>query len=1040
MLFRETVGFPESLSNFYKYIMYKISWSIFIFFISFYNILSAGKRDNIFSVDRVVEKKWNNIELSNVRLLEGSDFKIMQDIHLDYLLKLDPERLMNNVLRGGGIPTTAENYGGWQHDNGNGFANYLSACSMMYASTGDDRLMQRIIWMIDHIADCQEKEDLDGYFYFSREKGASSYNQLMSANGNKVNPTNNGEDKYKNSAMAGMAFYQLHRVFYGIRNVYYYTGYEKAKTVFVKCMEWACKWSDLIPAEDKFQIALETEYGGMAELFIDTYVLTGNERFLRNSERWTHTLNFRDLVAEGKDMLISRHSNVYDARFKGLIYNYEYTGNEKNRDASLNIWDMVAGNHTLPIGGHGRWERYGSPGNFLDQLANTSAETCCTYYMLQFSNSMFNIFGDSKYMDYYEKALYNHILSSKDPDNNTIGGGFCYFQSLMPGQCRKYMNDNSFYCCWETGLENHSKYGEAIYFENGKDVLVNLYIPSTVNYEEKKFSLKMETKYPAGNEIKLTITEAGSFDGNILFRCPAWLDASKVKIFINDLEQNSSFKAGDLPAIKNQWKKNDVIKITLPSELRYENSEEPNVCALFYGPLLLASDLGGASNQYISNMWDQHGDTQLTLCPDFPNLNGPKDNLSAWIKKTDDDNLRFTTQGLSREYEFIPYYKAYHRRTSIYQRFIHSEDTEWKNKYITDQILINVNEEAHDGSGRGTTVGTAYNRYYRKANPGNTLSYTLKILPNAYIQHWVTVKQDGWEIEDVGDYDVYIDNVKIGSDNNCEQIQQFTFPVKFFKIPISLTEGKNEVKLQIRMNEKSMNFYGFSIVTENYLKEWYPVSKGILAGDQAIIRFEAEDAQPHGNNRTFDGLSSGSTFISRLTTYLQYKDVFIKENGKYKLSICYRSGKETQQILTINGVEKEITCPSTNERWAVMDVDAEFLNDFNTIRIAPVSVRNPIDIDYFEISLENELSAKIVDEDRVFSIFPNPAKDVIYFKCSIPDWKGRISIQDITGKTLSSIQYPEKENISLNQIQNGAYLVCYEGDNNTNSKKMIVAK
>lgn len=1014
------------------------SLEVFLIYLLLFNFQLLTAENKIFIVEPAVEKQWNNMGLSNVRLLDGSDFKTMQDIHLNYLLKLEPERLMNNVLRGGDIPTTAQNYGGWQHDHGNGFSNYLSGCSMMYASTGDGRLLERIKWMVDHIADCQEKENLDGYFYFSREKGAESYNQLMRASNNNVNPNNNGGDFYTNPAMAGMSFYQLHRVFYGIRDVYYYTGYEKAKTVFIKCMEWACKWTDQISDDAKLQIALEAEHGGMTELFIDAYALTGNERFLRNADRWTHTLNFRDKVAEGHDVLTSRHGNVYDPKYIGLIHNYEYTGNEKNLDASVNVWDMVIENHTFPIGGHGRWERYGEPGKLLDQLANTSAETCCTNNMLRFSNSLFTLLGEAKYMDYYEQALYNHILSSKDPDNNTIGGGFCYYQSLMPGQCRKYMNDKSFYCCWETGLENHSKYGEAIYFENGKDLLINLYIPSTVDYKDKSFTLKMETQYPAKDEVKLTITEAGSFNGDILFRCPAWIDAGKVKVLINDKEQNITSKAGELVAVKSQWKRNDVIKIILPSELRYESSEEPNVGSLFYGPLVLATDLGNASNEYISNVWDQHGDTQLTLSPDFPNLDGPTGNLSSWIEKKAEGTLNFKTVGLSKNYDLLPYHKAHHRRTSIYQRFVSTRDVQRESKYVTDRILINVNEEEHQYSGRGAITGIAYNRYFRKGNPGNTFSYTVKVSSDAGVQHWVAVKYQGWETEDVGNYDVYIDDVKIGSENNTERARQFTFPTAFFKIPISLTQGKNEVKLQIRMNDKIMYFFGFSIVTDSYLAEWYPLSKEAFAKNPSIIRLEAEDAQPHGDNRTFDGLSSGGRHIARFTTYLQYKDVFITESGNYSFTICYRSTQETRQVLTINGIEKEISCPATNEKWAVMNVNTEFVKGFNTIRLVPQSVRNPIDIDYFEISRGSTFHAETYTNDNDFFVYPNPAKDILFFDSSIMNWEGKVSVKDVAGRTLLSCNYPEKKSLALNKIQNGTYLVCFTKNDETNSTKLII--
>ncbi len=471
-------------------------------------------------------------------------------------------------------------------------------------------------------------------FYFGRSKGAASYNALMAATGNGVYPSNNGEDFYTNSAMAGMAFYQLHRIFYGIRDVYYYTGYEKAKNVFLKCMEWACKWTDLIPEDAQLQIALEAEHGGMAELFVDAYALTGNKRFLDNADRWTHSLNFRDQLAKETmcshpAMQMHTHPSLW---VWYVIMNLLAMNRTGMPHSILGISWLTVTCFQMEASDVG--ERFGEPGKILDELANTSSETCVTNNMLRFSKAMFSVFGESKYLDYYERALYNHILASKDPDNKSVGGGFCYYQSLMPGQCRKYMDDNSFYCCWETGLENHSKYGEAIYFHNGNDILINLYIPSTLQYEDKGFSMRMEGNYPLDNEIKLTVLENTDFDGAIQFRCPQWLDASRVKVSVNGQAQEINAD-GDFIGVRQVWQAGDVITLSMPLELRYELSEEPNVVSLFYGPLVIVPDLENVAtnSDYVNNVWDQQGDTQIDKYPDFPNFDQSKEELSMWMKQ-----------------------------------------------------------------------------------------------------------------------------------------------------------------------------------------------------------------------------------------------------------------------------------------------------------------------------------------------------------------------------------------------------------------------
>ena len=912
----------------------------------------AEETDSLYASARVVGKKWTSFNLADVRLSDGSYFKKMQDIHLNYLLSLDPERLLNNVLRGGGIPTTAENYGGWQHDSGNGFSNYMSGCAMMYASTGDERLLQRIKWMIDNIADCQERENLDGFFYFGRSKGAASYDALMSATDKATGLTNNGEDFYTNPAMAGMAFYQLHRIFYGIRDVYCYTRYEKAKDVFVKCMEWACKWTDRISSDARLQMALEAEHGGMAELFVDAYALTGNKRFLKNAERWIHSLNFRDRMAENYDVLTSRHANAYDPKFMGLIRNYEFTGNERNRDAALNTWNAVVGRHVLPLGGHGRWERYGEPGKLLDELANTSTETCCTNNMLRFTKAMFSVFGDAKYLDFYERALYNHILASKDPDCKSVGGGFCYYQSLMPGQHRKYMDDSSFYCCWETGLENHSKYGEAIYFRNGKDILVNLFIPSVLEYKDKGFSLKMEGNYPAENVVTLTVAGNRDFAGDIMFRCPQWMDAGNVQVSVNGQPRNIDIKAGEFFAVSHEWKTGDAIKITLPVELRYEPSEEPNVASLFYGPLLIVPNMGTVpTGDYISNVWDQQADTQVKDFPDFPHFSNSKENLSAWISRQG-EALEFVAEGTDRTYRFVPFYAAHHMRTSIYQRFVGKEDLKWERDYVTDRVVFNLNEAGHGYSGR-STLDTNCNRYFRHVAAGDFVSYTMKVSEAPGAQHWIAVKHQGWEREDVGNYEVYADDVLIGSMGSCRQMKQFTYPTCFFKIPRSLTDGKQEIKVKLRQKDCAMNYYGLEVVTDKYLKEFYPETKYACASPRQTVRLEAEAAQPHGENRTFDGKSSSGAYVSSLDSYLQFNNVVALENGKRELSVCYRGSAKLKYNLTINGATTKVSLPSTGGEWAVRTVKVALREGFNTVRLAPAAAGNTCDVDYIELNLGN---------------------------------------------------------------------------------------
>lgn len=957
----------------------------------------AEEVDNKWTVTPAISKQWTNFNLSDVRLSEGTYFKAMQDKHQTYLHSLNAERLINNVMRAGDIPTEAQNYGGWQHNNGNGFGNYMSGCSQMYAATGDEYLRQQVEWMIDIIDACQAKENLGGYFHFSRTKGF--YNQLMSADDNQCKPDNNGEDFYTNSAMAGMVFYQLHRIFYGIRDAYYFANIDKAKDVFIKCMEWACAWTEQIKNDANLQMSLEVEHGGMAELFFDAYAITGNVRFLENGKRWIHSHNFRDKLAQGVDVLTSRHSNVYVPKFMGLIREYEIAGDEINRDAAINTWELVVNRHVMPNGGIGRWERFGQEGRYLDELANTSTETCCTNNMLRFSKTMFSVFGNPCYMDYYERALYNHIVGSKDLDNNTIGGGFCYYQSLLPGMNRKYMDNNSFYCCWETALENHSKYGEAIYFHNDDDVLVNLYIPSSLTFAERGFKMTMTGDYPNENVVTLTIDENNAFTGKIYFRIPHWMEFSKIKVSLNDSETELSLEQTGLAYIENNWNKGDVVTLTMPIELRYETSEEPDLVSIFYGPVLLCPNMGYTSGDYLSDVWQQ---SILGAPQEFPKFENSKDNLAQWLVK-EDNHLLFHGQGVNDNYTFLPFYKANHIKTSIYQQFVGSEDKEKDRLYVTDRIDIG-NDTSHDFSGRAF-INNIYNRYYLGVKSGNSIQYTMQISPEEGMQHYVELQYDGWETDTIGNFSIFVDDVKIGEYGACEFAQQFTLPHCFFPIPVDLTTGKSQVRLKIQQSGlRAMNFFAIEIVTERYLKEYCPESKYIYGNSPTTIRLEAEAAQPHTDNRTFDGVSSGGAFVSRLSTYLQFNSIYVPKGGDYNLNICRRGSGNVNYTLKINNIESDVKITASTEGWETLSIPVTLVTGFNTICLSPKSGRTPFDIDYIELEPNMHNDVVMLESEKSFFTY-SPEQNSIVFKIN-PLECCKISIYDALGRLCDELQYP----------------------------------
>lgn len=326
----------------------------------------------------------------------------------------------------------------------------------------------------------------------------------------------------------------------------------------------------------------------MTEIMTDVYALTGDKRYMLTAERFNH-INVIYPVANGEDMLFARHANDQIPKFVGAAREYGFFQKDIYDRAAVNFWNMVIRDHTMVIGGNGCYERFGLPGEESKRLDFTSAETCNTYNMLKLTKELFMLHGDCKYLDYYERALYNHILASQNSD---APGCVTYYTSLMPGLLKQYSSPfNSFWCCVGTGMENHYKYAESIYFRNDKQLLVNLFIPSSLSWKEKGLRLTMRTRFPESDTISVTIDDAGRFGGSLMFRYP-WV-AGDASVTVNGRKADTEAVKGEYIRLTNPIHTGDIIRIVLPQRLYIDMAEdEPHFGSLMYGPLVLAGDLG----------------------------------------------------------------------------------------------------------------------------------------------------------------------------------------------------------------------------------------------------------------------------------------------------------------------------------------------------------------------------------------------------------------------------------------------------------------
>lgn len=571
--------------------------------------------------------------LGNVQLLD-SRFKANMERNAAYLLSLDPDRFLHNTRLYAGLQPKGELYGGWESRGiaGHSLGHYLTALSQQYAATGDKRFRERIDYIVAQMAECQKAYG-DGYI------GALPPPELAALRALKTG----------NVEMKGtwVPWYTEHKILAGLKDAWVLGGNTQAKEVALKLADWTDDVTAKLTPEQGQQM-LRTEFGGMSETLVELSQLSGNPKYLEVSRRFYHQAIMDPLLA-GRDELPGKHANTQIPKVVGEAVRYEATGDAAGRQIAENFWNLVAGRYSFALGGNSDREHFFPMSQVAAHLGPETAETCNAYNMLKLTEHLFEWKPEAAYGDYYERVLYNQILASQEPEH----GMFTYFISLKPGHFRTYSTpENSFWCCVGTGMENHTKYGEAIYFHGADDLYVNLFIPSVLQWKEKGLVLEQKTNYPRENTSELTIQAAPAAPISLHVRCPGWA-AAPPTFRLNGQPLTVEAKPGTFATISRVWSKGDRLEVTIPISLRAEPLEgAPDKFAFFYGPLLLAADLGKVprSNDYPSAGDHRVNDSARTV--DVPALvaESPEEVLQA-IHPVEGEPLAFRTEGVGRPNE-----------------------------------------------------------------------------------------------------------------------------------------------------------------------------------------------------------------------------------------------------------------------------------------------------------------------------------------------------------------------------------------------------
>lgn len=581
--------------------------------------------------------------LTEVRILSGP-FLEAQQASLGYMQRLAEDRLVHNFRINAGLSSSAKPFGGWEAPDcelrGHFTGHYLSACALMYSSSGNKDIKAKGDAIVEDLAKCQAKL---GGAYLSAFP-AEFFDRL------------NARQK------VWAPFYTIHKIMAGMYDMSQLCGNAQAMNVLRGMADWADKWTAQTP-EPHMQDILNTEYGGMNEVLYNLAAVTGEARYARVGDRFTKKKFFNPLAAR-RDELRGLHVNTHIPQVIGAARRYEISGDERFHDVADYFWYEITTARAYVTGGTSNNELWlTEPRRLAAELSKgiDTTECCCAYNMLKLTRQLYTWTGDPRYFDYYERVLYNHRLGALDPAN----GHTQYYLSLAPGAWKTFNGeDDSFWCCTGTGVEEFAKLANSIYFHDAEGVYVNLFIASELNWKDKGLTIRQENNFPDSSSTTLKITAAQPVRMNIRLRIPSWA-ASGVTVKVNGRALDASASPGSYLTLTRTWQSGDRIEMEMPMGLHVEKMpDQPTMQAVLYGPIVLAGDLG--TRDLTDELIVGRGGPALDKHPiSVPSFRAANADPESWIKQTGGP-LSFETYGQEQNVAFAPFNRTFRKRYSVY--------------------------------------------------------------------------------------------------------------------------------------------------------------------------------------------------------------------------------------------------------------------------------------------------------------------------------------------------------------------------------------
>jgi len=436
--------------------------------------------------------------------------------------------------------------------------------------------------------------------------------------------------------------------------------------------------------------------------------------------------------------------------------------------------------------------------------------------MLRLTEGLYRMNPRVKYVDYYERTMYNHILSIQHPEH----GGYVYFTPARPRHYRVYSAPNeAMWCCVGSGMEDHGKYNQFIYAHNNDSLYLNLFVASELNWREKGVRLKQETQFPYEEQTKLKIIE-GSSQFTLMVRYPSWVEDGVLKIEVNGKALEYNTLPSSFIAINRQWKMGDEIHISLPMHTTIEHmANVPNYVALLHGPILLAAKTGTEDLKGLladDSRWGHIASGERLPIDKAPII--VEDDLSKIGDKlvpVKDKPLFFNAPDLKMvnpiDVVFEPYYGIHDSRYMIYWMALSNS------RYISylDSLAILEKERLdlqkstvdfvapgeqqpeadHEMINERSNSGNFSDEFWRDARNGGYFSYTLATAGEKKLSLIVRY----WGAEWGGrKFDIYIDEEKLVTEDNTGKWNLSMFKDVVYEIPDSMVKGKSHVRVKFQ--------------------------------------------------------------------------------------------------------------------------------------------------------------------------------------------------------------------------------------------------